>query len=281
MNFFKKFFTYFLISFSIFSQEAYIASFNSLHLGWDKNKDYKSISEFLSLFDLIGLQEVMKKDGVKKLTGELERTTGEKWKYLISDHSVGTEKYREYYAYIWRDKKVKLVNKNRGFYKPNAGTNGEKEYMRDPYGADFKIGEFDFTYVLCHVVYGDSVRERRAEAYLLDKVYKYFQDLDINEQDILIGGDFNLPAYDDSFRRLFSHEDQIFYGIDPINKTTIGKSGLSNSYDNIFYSYRYTKEFTGNSGILDFTKGNYSEVRKSISDHLPVFIEVDTSEDDD
>jgi len=281
MNYLKKIFIYFLISFSVFSQEAYIASFNSLHLGWDKNKDYKSIPEFLSLFDLIGLQEVMKKDGVKKLTAELEKTTGEKWKYLISDYSVGSKRYREYYAYIWKDDKVKLVNKKRGFYKSSKESEGKREYMRKPYGADFKIGEFDFTYVLCHVVYGDSIRERRAEAYLLDKVYTYFQDIDENEQDILIGGDFNLPAYDDSFRRLFSHEDQIFYGIDPVNKTTIGKRGLSNSYDNIFYSYKHTKEFTGNSGVIDFTRGNYSEVRKSISDHLPVFIEVDTTEDDD
>ncbi len=281
MKFLKKIIVYILISFSSFAQEAYIASFNSLHLGWNKDKDYKSIAEFLSLFDLIGLQEVMKKDGVKKLATELERTTGEKWGYVISDYSVGSKRYREYYAYIWKEDKVKLINKKRGFYKPNRNSKGEKQYIRAPYGADFKIGEFDFTYVLCHLIYGDNVSERRAEAYLLDEVYDYFQELDPDEQDILIGGDFNLPAYDDSFRHFFAHKDQIFYGIDPVNKTTIGEKKLANSYDNIFYSYKYTKEFTGNSGVIDFTHGDYSEVRKSISDHLPVFIEVDTSKDDD
>jgi endonuclease/exonuclease/phosphatase family metal-dependent hydrolase len=272
---------YILISISIFSEEAYIASFNTLHLGWSKEKDYKSIAEFLSLFDLIGLQEVMKKEGVKKLRAELEKSTGEEWSYLISDYSVGSSKYREYYAYIWKDDKVKLINKNRGFYKFSKNIYNQKKYIRPPYGADFRIGEFDFTYVLCHLIYGDSINQRRAEAYRLDNVYDYFQEMDENEQDILIGGDFNLPAYDDAFKHLFSHDDEVFYSVDPVNKTTIGKNSLANSYDNIFYSHKYTKEFTGNSGVIDFTQGNYMEVRKDISDHLPVFIGVDTSKDDD
>lgn len=277
MKFLKMTIIYILISISVFSEEAYIGSFNTLHLGWSKEKDYKGIAEFLSVFDLVGLQEVMKKDAVKKLTAELERNTEEEWSYLISDYSVGSSRYREYYAYIWKDTKVKLINKKRGFYRSDR----KREYIRPPYGADFRIGEFDFTYVLCHLIYGKSINQRRAEAYLLNNVYDYFQDMDENEQDILIGGDFNLPAYDDAFKHLFSHKDQIFYSLDPINKTTIGKNRLSNSYDNVFYSYKYTKEYTGDSGVIDFTRGNYMEVRKNISDHLPVFIKVDISEDDD
>ena len=155
------------------------------------------------------------------------------------------------------------------------------EFERPPYGATFKVGEFDFTFINCHSVFGKSINDRRAEALLMGEVYKFYQEQDMEEQDILIGGDFNLPAYDGAFSPLFRHRDRLYYAVNPKNRTTIGKSSLASSYDNIFYSYKYTSEYTGNSGIIDFTNGEYRKVRKSISDHLPVFMEVNTTRDDD
>lgn len=38
----------FFIATVIFGEEAYIASFNTLHLGWSKNKDYESMAEFIT-----------------------------------------------------------------------------------------------------------------------------------------------------------------------------------------------------------------------------------------
>ena len=74
--------------------------------------------------------------------------------------------------------------------------------------------------------------------------------------------------------------DNIIYCISPNLKTTIGTKGLANQYDNIFIS-KYTSEFMGRSGALDFTNGNYKKAREEVSDHLPIFIEVDISKDDD
>ena len=272
----KKIITiFFLIVVMVFSEEAYIASFNTLHLGWSKSKDYESMADFIGYFDLVALQEVMTEDGLIKLVETLNEDK-EVWQYLISPYPVGSSDYKEYYAFIWNSKSVELIEEM-GYY------NGENkiEFERPPYAATFKIGKFDFTLVSCHSIFGDSIRERRIEALMMIDVYEYYQRLDEKENDILIGGDFNIPAYDDAFAKMYSNDDQIYYGIDPITKTTIGKSGLSSSYDNIFYSYKYTSEYTGNSGIIDFTNGEYRKVRKSISDHLPVFIEVDTSRDDD
>ncbi len=112
------------------------------------------------------------------------------------------------------------------------------------------------------------------------KVYDYFQDMDKEENDIIIGGDFNLSVRDSGFKNLLSHEDKIIYCISPNLKTTIGTKGLANQYDNVFIS-KYTSEFTGNSGALDFTRKNYKKARKEVSDHLPIFIEVNISKDDD
>lgn len=253
-----------------------ISSFNSLHLGW-KGKNYHDLAAVISLFDLVGLEEVMKENGLYLLKNELEKITGEKWSYCISDHSVGSSKrYQEYYGYIWKSDKVKLTKKL-GFYKEIK----KDDLSREPYGANFKIGEFDFSFVLMHSIFGDKKAQRENEAKFLDEIYDYFQEKNGTEQDVLIGGDFNLPAYNKAFGELLKHKDKIFYGIDPSHKTTIGKRGLSSSYDNIFYSYKYTKEFTGNSGVYDFTNKNYSEVRKKVSDHLPVFMEFNVEVDDD
>jgi len=263
------------LSIFIYGEVSYIASYNTLHLGWSDKKEYKEIAEFLSFFDLIALQEVMNERGVKQLTEALE-DTGSEWEYLISPYSVGSGEYREYYAFIWKKDRVKLIEKE-GFYRGSKSS----LFERPPYGATFKIGEFDFTLVNCHNIFGDSISQRRAEAIMMGDVYTYFQDLSEKEQDILIGGDFNLPAYDEAFVPLLKNTDQIYYAVNPKNKTTIGKTSLSSSYDNIFYPYKYTSEYTGNSGIIDFTNGDYKRVRKSISDHLPVFIEVYTERDDD
>ncbi|GLI56880.1 LuxR family transcriptional regulator [Propionigenium maris DSM 9537] len=269
-------FVYILLSILAYGEVAYIASFNTLHLGWNEEKRYDRMAEFLSFFDLVALQEVMDERGLEELVDELNHRGEERWEYHISPYSVGSGEYREYYAFIWKGQRVKFIGEN-GYYQGRGRTNFE----RPPYGATFKIGEFDLILVSCHSIFGKSISERRAEALQMEEVYEYYQGQDSREQDILLAGDFNLPAYDEAFSDLLSHKDQLYYGISPKNKTTIGKKGLSSSYDNIFYSYKYTGEYTGNSGIIDFTNGRYREVRKAISDHLPVFIEVDITRDDD
>lgn len=254
--------------------KAYIGSFNALRLGESK-KDYKELSNILVLLDIIGLQEVSNREGVETLVDELSKNTNEKWDYHISPYPVGTKKYKEYYAYIWKKDKVNFI-KPRGFYKDK----GDK-FIREPYGADFKIGEFDFTFVIIHAVYGKNKSVRIAEAMNLPKVYDYFQNLDEKENDIIIGGDFNLSVRSEGFSNLLNHKDKIINCISPNMKTTIGTKGYANQYDNIFISQVYTKEFTGRSGGIDTANGNYKKTRELISDHIPVFIEADTSKDDD
>ena len=266
---------FFIIINMIYSKESYIASFNVLRLGVNK-KNNSSLTKIISKFDLIGLVEVMNKRGIQELVDVLNEETKDNWSYHITPYSVGKSSYKEYYGYIYKDKIVKLVEK--GSFYPDL----RKKFSRPPYGATFKIGEFDFTLVMSHSIYGKNKSLRRAEALNYDEVYDYFQDLDKKENDIIIGGDFNLMGNDEGFNQLiYNHKDNIVYGVDPRLKTTIGTKKLVNSYDNTFVSKKYTKEFKGKSGVYDFTNNNFIESRKWISDHLPVFIVVDISEDDD
>ena len=265
---------FFILSTLSLAAEAYIASFNILRLGAVK-KDIVQTAKILKGFDIVGLVEVINRNGVEELVDELNKQSDEKWDYHISPFGVGSSKYKEYFAYIYKKDKVKFI-KSEGFYK-----NGKSSLLREPYGATFQIGNFDFTFVLVHTIYGNNESQRKAENYKMVDVYNYFQDRDEKENDIFIAGDFNLYALDESFRPLYKHADKITYAIDPAIKTTIGAKGRANSYDNFFFSQKYSQEFTGSSGALDFSEKDPQLMRQIISDHIPVFIVVETSKDDD
>lgn len=265
---------FFILSTLSLAAEAYIASFNILRLGAAK-KDMVQTAKILEGFDIVGLVEVINRDGVEELVDELNKQSDEKWDYHISPFGVGSSKYKEYFAYVYKKDKVKFI-KSEGFYK-----NGKSSLLREPYGATFQIGNFDFTFVLVHTIYGNNESQRKAENYKMVDVYNYFQYRDEKENDILIAGDFNLYALDESFRPLYKHADKITYAIDPAIKTTIGAKGRANSYDNFFFSQKYSQEFTGSSGALDFSGDNPKLMREIVSDHIPVFIVVETSKDDD
>lgn len=270
----KIFIFYILITFSILAQDGYIASFNTLRLG-KAQKDYKLMSRVLENFDVVGLLEVMDPVGVEKLVKELEKESGTNWKYYISPYAVGSTSYKEYFAYIWKSDRVEFLGERGFFLDP------DEKFERPPYGADFRIGNFDFTLVLAHSKFGKRESERRAEAFAMDEVYEYFQSLDKVENDIIIAGDFNLSANDEAFEKLLNHSDGVIYTLSPSIRTTLGKDRLANSYDNIFLSEIYTSEFKGKSGAIDFTKKQYRMMKDKVSDHLPIFIVVDTEFDDD
>lgn len=274
MKILKKFILFVIISVTVFCQDAYVSSFNALRLGKNK-KNYELTAKILSNFDLVGLIEVMDEEGVEKLVEKLQKTTKTKWDYHISPYPVGKTRYKEYFGYVWRKDRVKFL-KPRGYYPDK-----EKIFSRQPYGADFKIDKVDFTMVLVHSIFGKSEKERRREAFKMDRVYDYFQNLDKKENDIIIAGDFNLSAFDEAFGNLLGHRDNIGYVLDPNIKTTLGHKKLASSYDNMFISKKYTKEFKGRSGALDFSKQNFEAMRKAVSDHLPIFIVLDSEMDDD
>ncbi len=239
----------------------------------ENQKDYYQFSKVISKFDLIGLEEVMNENSLKIVKKNLESITNSKWEYHISEYSVGSSEYKEYYAYIWRKEKVSM-EKVIGFYQEKD----PNDFMREPYGVKFKIGNFDFIYVLAHSIFGSRERERILEAARYILVYDYFKSIEITEKDVIIAGDFNLPANNMGFRKLLKHEDEIEFILDPEKDlTTLGKNSTVSAYDNFFISKKNIKEFTGKYGVYNYTKNNYNDIKKYISDHMPIFIEVDTS----
>ena len=145
--------------------------------------------------------------------------------------------------------------------------------MREPYGAYFKSGNFDFVYVICHSIFGDKETQRLIEASNYVNVYEYFLK-ESGESDIIIAGDFNVPADSPAFRNL-SERAGVSYLLSPEeNPTTLSDERLVSSYDNFFINKDKTREFLENSGVYNFVKNNnYAIIKKYISDHLPIFSE--------
>ena len=101
------------------------------------------------------------------------------------------------------------------------------------------------------------------------------------ENDIIMAGDFNVPADSPAFQNLFL-KNNVSYILDPKNNyTTISDTGLANSYDNFFIDKEKTREYTGRYGVYNFIKNNNGLIKKYISDHLLIFSEYSIENDFD
>lgn len=243
-----------------------IASFNVLHLGWDNSKDMEALACIIDHFDVVALIELETLAGITDLATYLKRLSGEDWDFHISENEVGEGTYKEFYGFVWRKSKVVMTGVT-GFFPET-----DDEFKREPYAANFTIGNFSFTIAAIHVIFGDTIAQRRAEAEHLTDVYNYLQDLDVIENNIIIAGDFNLPVSDSAFTILSL--DSVTNAISPDQKTTIGDTGLVSAYDNILLSPSIS-DFAVSSGVLDFTKDNYATIRFTVSDHIPVWVEIE------
>lgn len=249
----------------VYSEKIKLASFNVARLGESK-KDYKTLAKIISKFDIIALEEVMNENGIEKLKSYLND-----YEYILSD-KVGTKKYKEHYAVIYNKNKVDKI-KNLGVY-----SDIEDDFIREPTAFYIKSNKLDMVIIPVHSVFGDNELKRAYEANKYADVYKYFYNK-THQDDILILGDFNLPANDKAFNNIKKKYNLVNI-LDPnVDKTTLSKKGLANSYDNIFLNLNNLKSFTKRYGVYNFTQNNYEDIRKYISDHLLIFIELDNEKD--
>ncbi len=264
-------------------QTVKIASFNAKRLGHG-TKDFDLTAKVLNGYDLIALQEVMTEAGLKSLEKSLEGIKIDNksldWKYVISE-PIGRSGYDETYAFIWKSDKVQL-KPNSYYIQPDP----QDDFIREPFVASFKSGQFDFTLVSAHFIFGKKVSERRGEAEAIAGVFRQIQNKDANENDVILMGDFNLPPDDKGWKEMKKVEE-IIWLIKPPAKTTIGTKTMSSLYDNIWFQSGCLTEFTGVSGTYEFMhdliddENVYEVARSLVSDHVPVWGEFATGKNDD
>ena len=234
----------------------------------DDNKLHK-IAQTLIDYDFIAISELRDEKVLKRVQRILSES-GAEYGYLISD-PVGRSgsRYKERYAFLYYKGLVSIVKD--GEHYPDAA-DGEDDFVRDPYWATFRAGTFDFSVIVVHVVWGDTVAERQAEVMELAQVYQFVQEANGDEEDVLLVGDFNREPNDTmAYGNLMALPSMTYLFRLP-EKSHIRDTSL---YDNIFFQTDHVTEYLGRSGIDKFDETDFGNddtaANLAVSDHRPVW----------
>ena len=246
------------------------------------------IAEILGQFDLIGLVEL--RDNLADL-GRVLNILGPYWRAVYSDMVPDAGGNRERIAYIY-DKRAVVFNGLAAEAQPPRTKQGTEyfekiSWWRSPYLASFRAGNFDFIVFTTHVRWGDSHKARVAELEsIADWIQERRQEKSVEDKDIIVMGDFNIPARGDAFfKAITKHGLQIPKGLVGVNfGSNLEKD---KRYDQILHYATYDN-FCNHGGVLDFF-GSEAGIRElfpagmtkdkftfQLSDHLPLWIQVGT-----
>ena len=242
-----------------------VCAWNLENFGKSKgNNVIEFIANTVKDFDVIAIEEVVAGDGgsqaVARLSDALNRK-GAKWDYAISDPTVSSSYKTERYAFIWKTSKLKKTGDAWLEKKYNI------EIDREPFYANFKSGEREFTLVTFHAI----TKSKQPETEI-----KYFKFLpaEYPGKNLIFAGDYNCPQSHTVFNPLKSMGYKpIFTGQKTsLKQGCINDECLASEFDNIFYNAAKVNFI--NSGIIPFHKNfpDLKEARK-VSDHLPVYFE--------
>jgi endonuclease/exonuclease/phosphatase family metal-dependent hydrolase len=243
-----------------------IATWNIRILSNNSRDDVElgKIASLFDNFDFVAIQEVRDATVLNRLKAMLSG-----WDYIVSDEVGNTVKER--YAYFYKTNSFSTLGTPYIFGDP------ENLFIREPYIAHFRTGTLDFTIITIHTIYGDTVAERRAKNALLDDVISLVDIANGAEGDVLLMGDFNLPA-DDSAWEITTHTAVMPATI----MTTITDTS---SYDNFWVCSTNTSECAGTYELIKFDETMFSNddsaASLAVSDHRPLVVDFSFSVDDD
>ena len=257
-----------------------IGTWNVWNLG--ATTDVTERAAVLAEFDIIALQEVEAIAGLTHLLDTVEADTGVDWESVVSCQ-VGQGNAAEYYAFAYRTDRVSYVECSSNQYPEPTPS----DFSREPFFATFRAGSFDFTLITVHITWGLLASARTAECRRLAPVWSTVQDLDPNENDLILLGDFNRTKPTHS-----AFDDLEHLGLVPVlttsgTRTTFGTTLSGGSwYDHMWLDPKFTSaEWTGQSGSglpSDDTAGSgCPETLRGVSDHCPVWAVFRSTVDDD
>ena len=235
--------------------------------------ELQQISQVLLNYDFIAIME-LRDEEVLQRTQTILASLGRNYNYEISIPLGASNPER--YAFLYDADIMQVLTPGQVYPDPND------DFIREPYYATFRAGQFDFTIIVVHVIFGQTVGQRQAEILLLDDVCNAVQAADLDEQDVLLVGDFNREPDDAvAYADLFAMPAMINVFNLP-DKSHIKDSSL---YDNIFFQTNYLSEYTGSNGINRFDETMFANddaaANLAVSDHRPVWAEFSTISDDD
>lgn len=267
----KKSFFFFLLFMQnfLFAESLSIVSWNIQHLGRTKDaSEINVIAKIVKNFDIVVIQEVVAIDPagaqkVAELADNLNRM-GAKWDFRVSDPTDSPGNRKERYAYLWKTSKVKLLG------RPWLDKTCEPIMYREPYLARFQANGKPILVVNYHArSYKDTPQREIPCLYDLQNTFP--------DDCILIAGDWNAYTTDKVFEPLW---DQGFVANIKSQKTTLRRecssSGEYFSRPIDFILYEKNEFIVESTGVIDLVQDcNFLAKVRRLSDHLPVFIEID------
>ena len=259
---------------SIAAAELRLASWNIQNLGWNNDKSYEAVARVASQFDFIAIQELMNEDGLTALVDELETKTNESWGTMFSA-PLGTSRYREKYAFIWREGVIEYVD------GAVLHLDDREQFAREPYSARFYAPELDLNFIAAtvHITYGERVTDRTPEVRALAAYWEWLADIypeDRNQR--ILFGDFNLQPHHAAWAPLW----EIAQPLITEGATTLSTHDrqYANLYDNIIIPNDHNLPITG-AGISKYPElltqttphyWSHAKARAHVSDHAPVYL---------
>lgn len=257
------------------------------------------IAEILGQFDLIGIVEL--RDNLTDL-GKVLPILGPSWDVVYSDWIDDSGGNRERTAFLFDTRAVTFnglaaeVDAPRG--KKGTEYLATQSFWRAPYMCSFRAGNFDFIAIATHARWGKGTEGRQAELQMLaDWIGKRFKDKSVEDHDLLVMGDFNIPKLGDPlFKAITSRGLQIPEALVnlKIGKRVVGGSNIKQNarYDQILHLPTLKDRFSEAAGTLDFL-GSKANIKKyfpdksytpqeftfQLSDHFPIWAQVKTDID--
>ena len=244
------------------------------------------IAEIITQFDVITLIEL--RDRLDDLKDVLD-ILGSYWRVVLSDYRTDNAGNHERIAYVYDSRMVRFTGLASEADPPRQKVNGEYEqiygdWWRSPYMASFTAGNFDFVMIATHIRWGGGVAARAKEiGQLADWVEQRRQERAAVDTDFIVLGDFNIPSRRSSaFTALTKNGLQMPSGLTNVKGTNLSET---NTYDQIVHSPTNPARFTNKGGAIHFYDKSYKELFPDLtpteftfqmSDHLPLWIEIDT-----
>ena len=259
------------------------------------------IAEILGQFDLVALVEL--RDNLEDL-GSVLPILGSSWGVVYSDWLDDSGGNRERTAFLY-DRRAVTFNGLAAEVDAPRTKKGEEylteqSFWRAPYMCSFRAGNFDFIAIATHARWGKSIMGRQAELQMLaDWIDQRFKSKSVEDRDLIVMGDFNIPKIDDKlFKALTNRGLEIPKSLLKltVGDRTIGGSNLGEDsrYDQILHLPTNKERFSTSGGTLDFYAGGtavkklfpdkkYTKTQFSfqLSDHFPVWVQVKTDIDGD
>ncbi|MGB7241229.1 MAG: endonuclease/exonuclease/phosphatase family protein [Sulfitobacter sp.] len=284
-----------------------IGSWNIRHFDGGRKRlpeSFHYIAEIIDHFDICAVQEVKDLDAMERL----QRLLGPNWDYFVNDSTGGGRGNHERMAFLYNKNKVRFRNLIGELVMERGTLPGDEQIGRTPFFASFQAGWFKFTLCSTHIVFTEvdnrPMREDeiRAVAKILkkrakdaDEVHVFLGDMNIETRDdagfkALTENGFIVPDMGPTTLTGTKHYDQIAF-TGPQDETHKLASGVIRWQDAVFTQTeasdyeQVAKEIRQppNTGVAyaDWPSEYPSWRTHEMSDHLPVWIEIEVDYSDD